>query len=174
MLKPAINYKDQLEKLKSIIFDNEDKYKYYINNDYINYKIQTIEDSDWSCIQQVSVNEKNEVQGYFSANIDPPFRITNLGFTNFYLDSKKLQMSFIRDMLAFIDYLFTYRKFEKIEWCVIIGNPAERLYDKFRNEYKGRVVGIFTKSKRLIDGNIYDVKWYELMREDYESSKGIK
>lgn len=173
MLKPAINYVDQLTKLRSIIFDNEDKYKYYINNDYINYKTLTVEDSDWNYIQRVSVNEKDEVQGYLSATLNPPFSITNLGFINFYLNSKKLQMSFVRDMLSFIDYLFTYRNLQKIEWCVIIGNPAERLYDKFIKKFNGRVVGTFTKSKRLFDGNVYDVKWYELMRDDYIKAKNV-
>lgn len=167
MLKPAINYVDQLNKLKSIVFDNEDKYKYYINNNYINFELFDIGNNDYGRIHQVSINSKDEVQGYFSATMDYPNGVSSLAFLNFYVNSKKLQVTFIRDMLAFIDYLFMYRNVSKIKWTVVIGNPAEKLYDSFCEKFNGRIVGTFKNDVQLIDMSIHDVKHYELMRDDY-------
>jgi len=171
MLKPAINYVDQLNKLKSIIFDNEDKYKYCINADYIDYNFFCIEDSDYKSIQRVSVNSNDEVIGYMSANLGLNNVVTNLCLLNFYLDSKALPVSFARDTNAFIDYLFKYRKVTKIKFNVLIGNPAEKIYDRFVKNHNGRIVGTFKNDAILIDKTICDVKCYEIMRENYTEAK---
>jgi hypothetical protein len=54
---------------------------------------------------------------------------------------------------------------------VVVGNPAERLYDRVINKYGGRIVGIKEKSTKLIDGLYYDVKLYEIFKEDFDKAR---
>lgn len=39
------------------------------------------------------------------------------------------------------------------------------------SKYGGRIVGIYEKETKLIDGEYYDVKLYEITRESYLESK---
>jgi len=48
-----------------------------------------------------------------------------------------------------------------------MGNPIEKMYDKYINKYGGRIIGINKQSTKLQDGNYYDVKYYEIFRDDY-------
>jgi hypothetical protein len=41
------------------------------------------------------------------------------------------------------------------------------MYDKFIKKYNGRVVGISKESVRLTDGEFYDVKEYEILKDKY-------
>ena len=51
-----------------------------------------------------------------------------------------------------------------------MGNPIEKMYDKYINKYGGRIIGINKQSTKLQDENYYDVKYYEIFREDYLKS----
>ena len=71
---------------------------------------------------------------------------------------------------ALID-LFVKFKFNKLKFSVIVGNPIAKSYDKMIQKYGGRIVGIYEKETRLIDGEYYDEKIYEILRENYLKSK---
>lgn len=58
----------------------------------------------------------------------------------------------------------------KITFSVVIGNPTEKFYDKMINRYGGRVIGIFKKDTILPDNKLYDLKFYEIFKEDYEKA----
>jgi hypothetical protein len=45
----------------------------------------------------------------------------------------------------------------------VVGNPAERMYDKFIEKYNGRVVGIKKNEVKLVDGKFYGLKLYEII-----------
>ena len=62
----------------------------------------------------------------------------------------------------------------KLNFSVVVGNPIEKSYDKLIKRYGGRIVGTREKETTLVDGNLYDVKMYELFREDYLKSKRVK
>jgi hypothetical protein len=74
---------------------------------------------------------------------------------------------FALDLMRFFDLLFLERNFNKINFEVVIGNPIEKMYDKFIHEYEGKIVGVKEKDTVLRDGRYYDVKIYEIMRESY-------
>lgn len=67
--------------------------------------------------------------------------------------------------------IFEKFKFRKLRFSVIVGNPIEKSYDKMVSKYGGRIVGTYYKEQKLIDGEIYDQKLYEILREDYMEAK---
>lgn len=94
-------------------------------------------------------------------------KVTGIAAINF----KDINVTFSKDFYKFLTDLFDIHKFNKIEWQVAIGNPAEKMYDKIVKKYDGRVVGIEHESTKFDDGNYYDVKEYEILRRDYEKRK---
>jgi len=88
--------------------------------------------------------------------------------------SKEKNKIFTKDFKIFTDSLFTKHKFNKINFSVVVGNPAEMMYDASIDKYCGRVVGTFTNEFKLFDGTLCDVKWYEIIREEYMNTFGIE
>ena len=74
---------------------------------------------------------------------------------------------FGKDLVTALKEIFEKFKFNKISFCVVIGNPIEKTYDKLVQKYGGRIVGIWKQDRRLLDGNLYDSKCYEILAEDY-------
>ena len=161
MLEPAILYKDRLkEKFAKEITKPKNKYANF--GDYYSYELE-IDTNEWDRLQRVSVNSKGDIVGYLKAEIDRnSLNISGMHIINF--DQKNIIFS--KDLKRFFDLIFE-RGINKINFGVIVGNPAEKMYDKFISKYNGRIVGIKTKEIKLIDGELYDLKLYEIMREDY-------
>lgn len=80
-------------------------------------------------------------------------------------------MTFARDLGQALTDIFEKYYFRKLNFCVIVGNPAEKAYDKMIKKYGGRVVGYRRENTRLFDGKYYDEKLYEVMRDDYFNAK---
>lgn len=162
MLKFAYPYKDSIQLLwQSII--HTDKYKYYNAMNYWDYEVKFSPNS-WDDVSMVSVDKNDNVIGMFRAQIDRcSNKISSVGIINF----KESSYAFSKDLFLFLDSLFTKYTFRKIEWTVLIGNPAEKMYDKIVEKYGGTIVGIQRKSAVLEDGQCCDVKLYEVFKEDY-------
>lgn len=77
-------------------------------------------------------------------------------------------------MIKVIDDLFMTFKFRKLRFSVEVGNPIEPSYDRMVEKYGGRICGLFKAENKLFDGTITDRKWYEIMREDYISSRAVE
>lgn len=112
---------------------------------------------------RVSISkEDGDLIGFMTACKDEDERfIHGLSVISF----KKHNKEFLTDLYGFIWSLFTYHNFYKVRWKVICGSPHERTYDKLCSLYGGRIVGKFTSEVRLEDGQLCDVKYYEIMRE---------
>lgn len=116
----------------------------------------------------VSVDKSNNVIGFLSAEIYRMVnKVSSIGAINFY----NTNVVFSRDFYKFLTELFDVHNFNKIEWEVSMGNPAERMYDKIINKFGGRVVGIRHEAVKLHDGIVCDVKEYEIFKRDYEKHK---
>lgn len=167
MLKRAILYKDELNKKYIEALDNErNKYFYGMYN---NFSI-TVDESDWNSLQFVSVDKNNNIVGYIRGDIDRCVNyISSLAFINF---TGQANVTFSKDCLKFFDLVFNTYKFNKIDWCVFVGNPAEKVYDKLIDKYGGRVVGTYKNDVYTYDKQLCDRKLYELMREDYLKNRG--
>jgi len=163
MLKTAYTYKDKLQETYNTIVFN-DKYKYYNFNNYWSYEVKLSQDS-WNNIEMVSVDKNNNVRGFFRASISRESdKISALGIMNFYDKS----VTFSKDLYQFLSDLFIKYNFRKIEFTVVIGNPAEKMYDRIMKKYGGRIVGVEKLSTKLVDGLYYDVKYYEIFKEDFK------
>jgi hypothetical protein len=163
LLKLAFAYKDKLQqKYNEVIF--QDKYKFWNCSSYWEYEFKLSSDS-WSSIEMVSVDSSDNIIGYLKANIERAAdKVSSLGVANF----GDVNPVFSNDLKQFIfDLLFKFN-FRKIEWAVVIGNPAEQIYDRFITKYGGRDTGIQRQTVKLQDGKYYDMKGYEIFREEFK------
>lgn len=167
MLEPAIKYKEQLENLQYNIWF-EDKYKYWNSDTY--YNSMQIESDTWNKHQFVSVYN-GEVIGLIEYSIVRSSDIAcNLSIINFSND----KIIFGKDLIQALKDIFEKYKFRKLQFSVIIGNPIEKTYDKMINKYGGRIVGVYKDDAKLIDGEYYDRKLYEITAKEYFDKVGKK
>lgn len=161
MLKPALLYQEQLQQ-KYIETWYDDRYKYYHTNGW--HERINIDDNDWNRHQFVSINKDNQVIGYISYRVDRTNNSCNgFGAINFTNDS----ITFGKDLATVLQNIFIKFNFHKLNFCVIIGNPIEKQYDKLIKKYNGRIVGYYKDDSKLHDGQYYDRKLYEIMRKDF-------
>lgn len=163
MLEPAIKYRDQLEKLQYNIWFN-DKYKYWNCSAY--YETMKIDEDTWNKHQFVSVLH-GKVIGYISYNISRnENNVHTLSIMNF-TDNK---ITFGVDLGHALRDIFEKYHFNKLNFCVVIGNPIEESYDKMIKKYGGRIVGTYKDDVKLIDGKYCDRKLYEIFASEYFKS----
>jgi hypothetical protein len=112
-------------------------------------------------------HDKNQIIGFIAYNIN---RITDsvsrIQIVNF---NKKYSYIFGKDAIICMKNVFEVFNFRKINFDIVIGNPIEKTYDKLILRYGGRIVGVKKEDVKLIDGKYYDLKQYEIFREDYFS-----
>ena len=155
MLELAINYEDKLNKEYQIAV-KKDENLYFEGGQWGYYKIK-IDDSDYYNIQYVSVDSNSNVLGYFSATIDRNANIiTGIAVIKFK-DSVLASLDLFRFLKQISDM-----PIRKIEWWVVRGNSAEKLYDKIIQKYNGNKIGVYKESVKLRDGNYYDKVFYEI------------
>lgn len=160
MLEPAIKYKDELEKLQyGIWFD--DKYKYW--NCDVYYDTLQIDTSTWNKHQFVSV-VNGEVIGYIAYNIA---RADNSAHSLSIMNFSDNKAAFGMDLGRALKDIFEKYKFRKLNFTVVVGNPIEKSYDKMIKKYGGRIVGTYKADVKLIDGEYYDKKSYEILSDEY-------
>lgn len=161
MLDFALNHQEELiRKLRATWMD--DRYKFYhascLRED------PDIEGSTWSYHQFVSVRA-HDVIGMVDYRIDRASNfVYGLGIINF---EDKPSATFSKDLRDALRDIFEKYAFRRLEWSVIVGNPIEKSYDGLCARYGGRVVGTYKNRIKLLDGQFYDEKFYEIERKDY-------
>ena len=160
MLVPAQLYTTQLKiKFWEVAYD--EKYMFMNDGYTIDY---TSTNSTWVEHEFVSVNVNGELLGYIRYSINQ--RVNKIfGFCAINFSDDKI--TFGIDLGKSIDDIFNKYKYNKLIFGVTIGNPVEKTYDKMVKRYNGRIIGIKKEDIKLIDGNIYDSKMYEILRKDY-------
>jgi RimJ/RimL family protein N-acetyltransferase len=117
---------------------------------------------------------KTKVIGYISYHIKRSEHYAHsFNIIHFGGKDAKDGIIFGKDVMTALRDIFERFGFIKLNFCVVIGNPIERTYDKLIKRYGGRIVGIFKNETRLIDGRLYDVKHYEILAEEYFGSKKL-
>ena len=165
MLRPAILYKDIIPKLYQSIWFNE-KYKYY--NYSTTWHTFSIDEktNDWH--EFVSVDSEGNIIGYIHYYVNRTTLCCNrFGAINF-TDNPL----FGRDVLKVIEDIFEHFNFHKLQFSVVIGNPVEKTYDKLCKKYGGRILCIEKDETKLEDNKYYDVKRYEILRDEYMIARG--
>lgn len=166
MLDVAIKYKERLtERFRETWF--QDKYKFC---NYANYFEEIpIEESTWVNHQFVSLDSDGDVIGYIGYKIDRSndyvYALNIINFT----DNKAV---FGMDAGRALTNIFEKFHFRKLCFSVVVGNPIEKTYDKMIKRYNGRISGYQKQHVRLIDGQFYDEKMYEILAKDYFARKG--
>ena len=166
MLDFAIRYQNELTDLLRQTWMKE-KYKFWNATSF--FEDFSFESSTWVNHQFVSVrNEK--VIGYIAYSITRADGdvVYNLQIINF---EDKPSMTFAKDLGQALTDIFEKFRLRKLNFEVIVGNPAEKAYDKMIQRHGGRVVGYWKQQARLFDGKYYDIKLYEIMRENYLAEK---
>lgn len=158
MLKQAIAHKEDLNKL---YLDNifTEKMKFASTSTYKDFEIR-FDENDWHKIQMVSI-DKGKIIGYIEASINRDRdSISGMQFMNFS-DKKKDVETFSFDCAEL--FIKLRKRFRKISFTCIIGNPAEAIYDeKLVASGIAQIAGIKKQHVRLTDGKYYDLKMYEL------------
>jgi hypothetical protein len=167
MLKRAYQYKDQLARHISSILDDEYYDNLWIDN-HVDF-IMDVRDNNYSKQQFVSVEPSEcwNLIGYFEASINREINsVGSLVVINFKKDGS---ITFSKDLKDFFMRLFFRYNYSKINFSVVVGSRNEKIYDKFVSKYGGRIVGIFKNHNILQNGKIVDMKFYEIMKEDFQS-----
>lgn len=161
MLDLAMKYDSKLKELFSkVVFD--EKYMFYNGQSW--FKEYEVKKSTWDRHEFVSLDSNNNIIGFISYGVDRnSYNTHGFGAINF---SDNI-ITFGKDVFTCFDEIFTKFKFRKCSYFVYIGNPIEKTYDKLTLKYGGRIIGTALKADRLMDGNYYDEKSYEIFREDY-------
>lgn len=165
MLQPAIKYEQQLVELfREVWFD--DRFKWWNAGAY--YEDFKVHNTTWDYHQFVSIKD-NRIIGYIGYSLNRSINaVSNLSIVNFF---DKDKMTFGIDLAKALKDIFEEYHFNKINFYVIVGNPVEPEYDKIVSRYGGRIVGIFKDDVKLIDGQYYDQKYYEILDSDYFTAK---
>jgi hypothetical protein len=164
MLDLAYNHIEEVEtKFRETLL--KERYKYYQRGSGLDYHL-SIADNSHTILQFVSMDPSTKkVIGYLGAKLN---RDTNSAYEleaiNFLPQANKF---FTEDLGTFIVMLFTRFGLNRIVWSVIIGNPVEQMYDRVTKFFGNCVVGVLHDEVKLYDGQLYDVKYYELMREEF-------
>ena len=151
-------------ELKNLYLDTwyDDKYKFYYACGYSEEPHYS--DSNLGRHDFVSLDKNGNIIGYISYGIlRYEYYAHNLSIVNF---SDNI-LTFGRDLREVISNIFEKYNLRKLQFMVVVGNPIEKSYDKLIQKYGGRIVGEYKKHRRLIDGNFYNAKAYEIFREDY-------
>lgn len=165
MLKSAQLYTDQLKQL-FIKISHDDKFKYLRNCSYMDEYKPT--ESTWNNHEFVSVIN-GQVIGYINYDINrDSYHVSGIALVNFTLRPNYI---FAKDIKTVFKNIFEKYGFNKIKFTCIVGNPVESSYDKLIKKYNGRIVGVFKNDCRLMDGKYYDLKNYEILKEDYLKGK---
>jgi hypothetical protein len=160
MLDLANNHLDDMNRLTKLAA-TDIKYKYLNFDSYAMIEYTPLKDT-WKGIHYVSINGSGEVTGYIKVSIERPYPRAQIVIMN----TKGLV--FMADLLTLVEKLFNESLFPKLTFSVLIGNPAEKIYDRFIANHGGRVVGIYKKHETNLIGEICDLKLYEILKEDFK------
>ena len=165
MLKAAQLYEEELAyELTKTWYDDE--FKYYAFDSY--YASTEIASDTWESQQFVSVDRDDNIVGFISYKVN---RQTCNAHAMSAINLNHNKVVFGADLIQAIDDIFMRFNLNKLDFDVVIGNPAEKTYDKFIKMCKGRVVGTLKNETKLIDNNLYDVKLYEIMRDNWVKNR---
>lgn len=168
MLECAKKHEDKLKQLFiDIAFDPFYQFEQYS----VFRETFKLPEDTWNANHFVSVLN-NEVIGMVSYQIKRiENAVSNLHIVHFGGRAAQNNYTFGKDAITAIRDIFEKFSFSKISFSVVIGNQAEKTYDRMVKRYNGCIVGIKKQEVKLLDGKLYDKKMYEILADDYFSQK---
>lgn len=166
MLDIALKYQEELRrKFYDIWYDPE--YQYYFGTQCrkpLEFSSSYTADKDL-----VSVDSTGSIVGYISYGINVETKVAyQFGCINFTKSNYQL---FASDIMQAIDDIFCKFGCNVMEFNVIIGNKAEKHYDRLVKRLNGTI--LCQRHNRAVDlsGNLHDDKLYEITKEQYMNYK---
>ena len=154
MLKPAILYKDEIkQKFSEVIYSKD----YFLYEGYAHgHELPQIDSKD--NIYQWAIVSKNKVIGWFAYRIEPETdTVYNFGLYSFDRGNCIIGKDVFNKMNELV------RRYRRIEWRVIGGNPVIKHYDKFCKRHNGNKITLH-KVAKAPDGDYRDEHIYEIIR----------
>jgi len=166
MIDIAQRHEDELKSQYLRIWGN-DYFKFYNLSSY-NFTIEKLPKDDYNSVHLVTLDFwSGEVIGYVNYDIDRISKIvTNISAINF---TRYKMFGF--DLIRIFKSIFEKSDVQKIKFQVIVGNSSESKYDRLINRFGGSIVGTFKNDVLLSDGKYYDVKHYEITKDNYGISR---
>lgn len=157
MLKPAICYKTELEKALAEYFYTDDMmfYQGCVNS----YLIEINDKGEDGYYQYAVVGSDNKLVGYIAYSIDY-YSSCAYNFGAFSFDRGNPIMG--RELFSLLETLV--KKYHRVEFRAISGNPATKGYDRFLERH-GDIGNkhVFRDEFRDLEGNYHDAYLYEFV-----------
>lgn len=178
MIELAVKYRNEVDALwADRLLDDEAKYE-FTSPRMSGPEWDKLEDFNYDqvCFASTTVNPDNGekvILGEIGYYVNDYANLVN-SFYCIRFKNKDISDNgaiFMKDMLTVIYNIFNKYGFNKMEYSVAVGNPAEKQWDEFTKRANGSVVGTFHKNLCLADRKIYDNKYYELFKEDFMKSE---
>lgn len=132
MLKPAILYKDEIQKAMAERYYTEDMMFYTGDNG--SYNIDINDNSMQGDFRYASVDKDGSLVGYIGYSVDFYGSCAyNFGIISF----QKGNLVLPSDLRTVMDTLLNVIRIHRIEWRAVSGNPACRAYDRFCHKHGG-------------------------------------
>ena len=159
MLKPALLYKEEIQREFSNYIYDEDMFLY---TGSLGFYTPNFENNDGGTLYQYAIVNNEKVIGYFTYHVDwYTSCANNFGLFSFDRGDKTVGIDVYRE----IRKLIRNYKIHRIEWRMISGNPVEKNYDKFCKRYNGSK-HILKDALRDKQGNYHDDVIYEIILEE--------
>ena len=168
MLKPAILYKDIIEKKFAELMYTKSAF-YYMGYPHANVLPQIKVDECYYLYAIIDESKRGEdaVVGYLTYFINLyTDSVERFGLISF--DKGNYTVTF--DTFALLRELV--KKHRRVEWHCVGGNPAAKTYDKFCERYHG-YKSVHHKCTKDADGNYLDSYTYEILDHGEEHSDTI-
>ena len=155
MLKPAVLYKEQLEKLFTEVIYTDD-YLYY--NGYAHEHELPKIGLEYGAYQFAIIDPtSNDVVGFLAYRIDTSVdSVYNFGLISF----QKGNLTVVNDALHEFKQLVLNHK--RVEWRCVEGNPASRLYDVICKKHHGKKYVLhdvcMSLSGKVLDSYLYEIR----------------
>ena len=159
MLVPAVLYKEEIKKKIQSYFYTKDMM--YETGCLDNYIPNIVDCPGANCVQLAVINNNNKLLGFIVYNVDYyASRASRFGIFSFDRGNPLFGKEIFNELEKLV------KRFHRVEWRMVGGNPAERSYDKFCFKHGGNkhVLKDATKDR---DGNYIDDIIYEIISDDH-------
>lgn len=158
MIKPAIRYKTELERLFAEEIYTE-RYFYYVGYAY-GFELPEIAAKE--NVYQWAILDDDKIIGYVAYCIDPSSETADR-FGLYSFDEGNIKV--IKAVYQILEDLC--RRYHRVEWRVVSGNHAKRGYDRFCKAHGGYISHLHDVTKDT-DGNYRDIYIYEIIKKEGE------
>ena len=150
------------EKLLNLQY--KEKYKFLFPSGYLS-EIES-ETGTW-CKNGFAIIDNGIVVGYVTIGITRPTNCVNINNMVLFTNKIKHKIFMNKEITKYIEMILSEKYFTKIAFCMIVGNPVEKIFDKIINKYNGKIVGVLEKDSLTRDGIYRDLKMYEIVNKNF-------